>query len=224
MSESLARWEESQEHTRRHYEADGIRPRSDAREKLRAFERTPADLEGDVSVLEVGTYQGIVHSLHAERAVGIDPLAAGWEAGRESRAECIGGIGESLPFENDTFDYVFSWNTLDHVLSPRDVLAETRRILRPGGELLLCVNVYDVPRIVLEGFVKRVGTNHPHYFSPQKVRTLIGEAELAIEYERLAGNPVNIRRAVRRRDVMSLGSALCGLSLYQARCRPRAPA
>ncbi len=44
---------------------------------------------------------------------------------------------ESLPADNESFDYVFSWSTLHHVADPRALISEVRRILRPGGAFFI---------------------------------------------------------------------------------------
>lgn len=41
--------------------------------------------------------------------------------------------GRHIPFENASFDIVFSSNVLEHVRELPELLAETRRVLKPGG-------------------------------------------------------------------------------------------
>jgi ubiquinone/menaquinone biosynthesis C-methylase UbiE len=45
--------------------------------------------------------------------------------------------GEHLSFKNESFDMVFSINTLHHFARPHKVLDELIRVLKPGGELIL---------------------------------------------------------------------------------------
>ena len=47
---------------------------------------------------------------------------------------------ESLPFEDDSFDVVYSWGVLHHTPAPERAIAEAQRVLRPGGRL--CVMLY----------------------------------------------------------------------------------
>src|SRR5262249_12431230 len=42
---------------------------------------------------------------------------------------------ESLPFANDTFDYVESGAVFEHVHDPLSAAREVRRVLKPGGRL-----------------------------------------------------------------------------------------
>jgi SAM-dependent methyltransferase len=52
------------------------------------------------------------------------------------------GIGESLPFPADSFDLVTMYDVMEHVLRPREVLAECFRVLRPGGQLAVVFPPY----------------------------------------------------------------------------------
>jgi ubiquinone/menaquinone biosynthesis C-methylase UbiE len=47
------------------------------------------------------------------------------------------GDGEQLPFADGFFDLVFCTQVLEYVADPHIVIAEIRRVLRPGGFLLL---------------------------------------------------------------------------------------
>jgi len=44
----------------------------------------------------------------------------------------------SLPFEDHSFDLVFSHALFEHLRSPREALKEIRRVLRPDGFIALC--------------------------------------------------------------------------------------
>lgn len=49
------------------------------------------------------------------------------------------GVGEELPFKDDSFDAVISVAVLEHVKDPFRCAREISRVLKPGGELLCCV-------------------------------------------------------------------------------------
>ena len=44
----------------------------------------------------------------------------------------VRGVGESLPFETDSFDAVFSFAVLEHVKDPFRCASEICRVLKPG--------------------------------------------------------------------------------------------
>jgi SAM-dependent methyltransferase len=50
-----------------------------------------------------------------------------------SRIQC--GIGEEMPFSDESFDVVYSFQVLEHVSDPFQVLSESWRVLKFGGVL-----------------------------------------------------------------------------------------
>ena len=107
------------------------------------------ELEPDSFVLEVGCGSG-GYALHlAERVgcrlVGLDLNAPGIRnanrlasaRGLVSRArfeQC--DASKNLPFEDETFDAVFSNDVLCHLPGRPEVLSEISRVLKPGGRML----------------------------------------------------------------------------------------
>ena len=71
--------------------------------------------------------------LPGELAVyGVDPLPA-----PEFRGVGVTGAAEFLPFPDGHFDALIFAGSLDHVCSLEKTAAETRRVLRPGGKVLV---------------------------------------------------------------------------------------
>jgi SAM-dependent methyltransferase len=67
----------------------------------------------------------------ADRFVGIDPM----RGERERDFDFVQGIGEYLPFHDDSFDRVLFATSLDHLLDPVRALREAARVLRPDGTI-----------------------------------------------------------------------------------------
>ncbi len=44
--------------------------------------------------------------------------------------------GKTLPFENNSFDVIFSSEVFEHVFNMHELLVEIKRVLRPGGKLI----------------------------------------------------------------------------------------
>jgi SAM-dependent methyltransferase len=63
-------------------------------------------------------------------------------------------IGETLPFADNQFDFVFCFATLEHTRRPWDVAQEICRVLRPGGRVII-----DYP------FMQPVHGYPHHYFN-----------------------------------------------------------
>jgi SAM-dependent methyltransferase len=64
------------------------------------------------------------------------------ERGVADRVRFFLGTGEATPFADEQFDLITMYDVLEHVISPRDVLAECHRILRPAGVLALAFPPY----------------------------------------------------------------------------------
>jgi len=73
---------------------------------------------------------------------GIDPslesLGAAWTHAKEQglRIDYRQGRGEAIPFADASFDVAYSCDVLEHVADLPRVIAETARILKPGGIFL----------------------------------------------------------------------------------------
>lgn len=75
----------------------------------------------------------------------------------ESVASFAAGVGEALPFANDSFDSVLCYDVLEHVQDPEKTLAEVYRVLKPGGSFLTVFPPYFHPKgSHLEGYVSRL--------------------------------------------------------------------
>jgi SAM-dependent methyltransferase len=46
------------------------------------------------------------------------------------------GFGEKIPYDDESFDLVFSSNVLEHLEKPEEVFKEVSRVLKPGGIFL----------------------------------------------------------------------------------------
>jgi ubiquinone/menaquinone biosynthesis C-methylase UbiE len=128
------------------------------------------------AVLDVGCGTGTLLSLlsrdpRAERLVGLDysgemarraaaKFAAGDAAGRLTAVQ---GDAEHLPFHDGSFDILTCCNSFHHYPHPAAALAEFRRVLRPGGRLLLLDGfrdnllgwlIFDVCVTTVEGHVR----------------------------------------------------------------------
>ncbi|MBM3983675.1 MAG: class I SAM-dependent methyltransferase [Planctomycetes bacterium] len=81
---------------------------------------------------------------HAREAVGIDIeqykldfAAAQAERLNVPNARFVCSASAALPFADDSFDCVFCIDVVEHLPTPEKFVAEFRRVLRPGGQLLL---------------------------------------------------------------------------------------
>lgn len=56
----------------------------------------------------------------------------------------IKGVGEGMPFPNQSFDLISSYQTIEHVQDVRKCLREMLRVLRPGGMIFLRAPDYSL--------------------------------------------------------------------------------
>lgn len=97
------------------------------------------------------------------------------------------GQAERLDFPDDAFTLVAMENMLDHVQDPGAVLSEARRVLAPGGHLILAVDTFSTvgeARFKLISRRRWQGTTfvraHPHRFSSGHVLGLVAAAGFSV--------------------------------------------
>ncbi len=90
-----------------------------------------------------------------------------------------------LPFADGSFDAVLVFHTLTYAERPARLLAESARVLRPGGRLVvLCLDEHQQAEVTA-----RYGERHPG-FSPRAVRGLLARAGLNVLSSRVASREI----------------------------------
>ncbi len=174
---ATSRWQEAKDAEERHYfERSNLRitPRDRTEEILAHWNTDFSSVVGE-SVLAVGGGAGIIHQLDAaERQVSLDPLNDTLypEFAAETDVAGLVGMGESLPFPDDSFDTVISANVIDHTADPAETLTEIGRVLDPDGRFLFDVNAFDTPK-PLRDLADYVDRPHPHHFGSLDVQRLL---------------------------------------------------
>ena len=174
----------------------------------------PAELSGLVEgkdVLEIGcgplglsvvSFSGLSGAVR--RLVKTDPLAhlevratrpggtqwaerfLGWIEDLAGEGEYVQVAGEDIAFDA-AFDTVITYNVLDHVRAPHEIIENARRALRPGGSLIVGVDCLSwLGRIRFELITRRTARGtilvnaHPHTFLPHDVLAMIERAGLRL--------------------------------------------
>ena len=118
------------------------------------------------------------------------------------RITVVDGAAESLPVESGTIDALWTVNTVHHWTNVASAVGELRRVLRPGGRVVLVDEDFDDPAHPFHERMKPRRAAHAHHFDavdPQAVADLFREhGFVGVEggVEQVAGRPAKVVRAM----------------------------
>lgn len=133
---------------------DEIAPHYDT--AIRPFERwflarlrasTFQHLPSDARILEIGAGTGLNFVYYPDNATGVatepskEMLRIAAEKKRPRGLRLLQSSAENLPFQTGSFDAAFATLVFCSVQSPTRALAELRRVVRPGGTIVLLDHV-----------------------------------------------------------------------------------
>jgi len=108
-------------------------------------------------VLSVGAGAGrdIWHLIPQLRVHAMDFATSGLRAAQAKGLCCVSAdVTHGLPYRESSFDLVILKDILEHLLDPEGVVGEARRVLRPGGRVII-----SIPN---------------HFYLPFRIRLLLG--------------------------------------------------
>lgn len=145
-------------------------------------------------------------TMTAER-IGLDPLVHEYQTLgiTAHQMQYIAASSEAIPFPDQYFDLVSSFNSLDHVADLAGTIQEIKRVLKPNGYFLLLTDVGHPPTIteplsfsweIIEAFKPEL----------EVVRDLRFEkSKLGAVYQSIRdAKPYNMQNTKRRYGVLSL--------------------
>jgi SAM-dependent methyltransferase len=159
-------------------------------------------------VLEIGCGTGcdlLQFAKHGAHAIGVDITPKHLELARSrvgNLATVVGANGESLPFPDAYFDYIYSHGVIMHAEYARNIVKEIFRVLRPGGRFN--IHVYSLFSYFTLWRILQHGTNwklwlensrapvHIDLYTGRTLRRLFAPAQLSLvkhqckPWERLA--------------------------------------
>lgn len=158
-------------------------------------------------VLDLGCRSGALtrHFLDGNSVVGLDVDAAALEKAAALGIEPVqADVEEPLPFEDGSFDAVVAGELFEHLRFPDALVAEIRRVLRPGGVLVGSVpNAFRLQSRFrfLRGRQPEDDPTHLRMFSPAALRELLGGFEdLKLSY--VGGRYARLHARLLARDLV----------------------
>ncbi|MFA6498218.1 MAG: class I SAM-dependent methyltransferase [Desulfurivibrionaceae bacterium] len=136
--------------------------------------------------LEVGVGPGrFAEALGVE--FGVDPALAPLALAKKRGVRVSQAVGEALPYADQSMRTVLLLFTFCFLADPRPVLRECRRVLKPGGHLVLGLIVADSPWGRMLQHKKEAG--HPFYqqarfYAPGEVEQCLAGCGFVVEERR----------------------------------------
>ena len=153
----------------------------------RGRERRSLSIHGDGRLLDFGCGGGSFLVRMAEQGWKVTGLDASVGAVRLIREELgLRALVGSLPhpeLEPGSFDMITMWHSLEHVHRPADILAESARLLVPGGRLIVAVpNIASWPAAWFgRDWFGLDLPRHLMHFTPDTLREMIARAGFDVE-------------------------------------------
>jgi ubiquinone/menaquinone biosynthesis C-methylase UbiE len=140
------------------------------------------------------------------RAVGVEVASAAVERARARHPGLdfrLVPIDGSLPLKDNSFDLVWASEVIEHVTDTARWLSEVRRVLAPGGRLLVTTPSHGRLRVALSGverFSEPLG-DHLHLYTRRSLAGLLDEFGFTDVTVRAVEGPPLLRRSLLARAV-----------------------
>ena len=115
---------------------------------------------------------------------GIDISPKMIEKARESCGSCENihfykADAETLPFDNDFFDFIICTNSFHHYFTPSKALAEVYRVLKPSGRFFVLDPTADLPIVkIVDKWIRKKDPTHVKMYSTREYQALFAQAGL----------------------------------------------
>lgn len=131
--------------------------------------------------LDVGCGVGFILRRLGPNSVGIDFVKENCiECHRKGLTSVLADANGGLPFRSGSFEASICSHTLEHLKSPLSLLVEIRRILKPGGIVILCLPTYgSIVRILHDDYFDD-HASHLYALDPAGIERLLQVAGLSL--------------------------------------------
>lgn len=160
-------------------------------------------------LLDVGAYIGVfveVAGAAGWRAQGVEPSAwAAAEACRRGLDVTVGTLA-TVEWPAESFDVVTLWDVIEHLVDPAAELERARRLLRPGGWLVVHTMDIDAPIARLMG--RRwpwLMDMHLYYFSGRTLGRMLSDHGYEVVWQGAQGRYLRLGYLASRLEGMQSG-------------------
>lgn len=174
-------------------------------------------ITGQTRILEIGSGPvGILSFLRSNFRVGIDPLEHFYGTIEKCRQSRDAGVyylaaqGESLPFSDNSFDFLIMDNILDHCEDIDAVMKEIKRVLVPQGILFLRNFTFTGWGLLLADILEffKIDRGHPYHFREAELRKIFSRDQLETIVVKRRGYLRHYRNLLTSKKITSIGRAL----------------
>jgi len=142
----------------------------------------------DKKVLEVGAGSGLLQDIVTDYTA----LDISTTARRFFHKPYFEASATDMPFPDNSFDALWSIWVLEHIPNPEKALLEMRRVIKPGGYILL-FPAYDVDRYAAQGYRVRTYSDFDVWGRIQKATIPIADSDV---FYNLQARQVRLLRAI----------------------------
>ncbi len=189
---SDARWREAQAKEESFWRRDDV-IKGEMNRVIQRYKKIIEEIEltlnSNPKILDVGCGPTCAARFFTKgKKIFFDPLMSSYKekyADLPVNDELLRGVGECIPFKDNTFDVILCFNALDHMRNPRKTLDEIRRVLKVNGIFILGVfchpPIFAIARMVIEKILPFLKERaHPYSYALSSLCKIVSQKFLIV--------------------------------------------